>query len=353
MAAKAYDYETNLDPQDPGSASDILVDIIRARSIGLLEGEPMAGHPEQGAGGLADALARLMANYDVLKTQLGINNPQVETGKMSFRTEACRILPKGATQPNSPGFPGAGSDADTLWRQMLANAKVPDLWMIPEYRYYCRPLSAESDASGAHVAEPGIVLRFSSQIKAGCNFFGNPLSGGDHAYDPTHYATKIRSVGVWLSDYRSDSILSDLPSAPRVYVVPVGTDVMSLPYSEDPAQVRLWKVVDQRIPVPIPSSSSLLDNVTWSPLLDSLNGRLGDTRKFSALRAYHDGASSVDMDELVTDTRLIGRSVWNTEWMVIIPGRMLNSDPDEGIRRFIDQVSDVKMVFQTYSHSGN
>jgi hypothetical protein len=115
----------------------------------------------------------------------------------------------------------------------------------------------------------------------------------------------------------------------------------------------LWKVIDQRIPVPIPAVSATLDNAAWTPLLDSLNGRLGDTRKFSALRAYHDGTSTVNMDELVSDTRLIGRSVWNTEWMLIIPGRMLNTDPDEGLQRFINQVSDVKLVFETYSHSGN
>lgn len=348
LAAKAYDYETNLDPADPGTPADIYADIIKARTIGLC-----ADEPGQGAGGLADALARLSANYDVLKTQMGINNPQFETGKISLRTEKYRILPKGATQPSGGQFPGGGTDANTLWKQTLTSALVDDLWMVPEYRYYCRPISAEADASGHHVAEPGLVLRFGTKIKAGQNFFGIPLSGGDHAYDPTHFATKIRSVGLWFSDYLSSDVLNDLPSAPRAYLVPVGTDIMSLPYSRDPDIVRLWKVVDQRIPVPIPALSASLDNAAWTPLLDSLNGRLGDPRQFSALRAYHDGTSTVNMDELVADTRLIGRSVWNTEWLLIIPGRMLNADPAVGLQRFINQVSDVKLVFQTYSHSGN
>jgi hypothetical protein len=39
--------------------------------------------------------------------------------------------------------------------------------------------------------------------------------------------------------------------------------------------------------------------------------------------------------------------------VLIIPGRTLNNDPDEGLERFIDQVSDIKLVFQTYGHSGN
>ena len=349
LAAKAYDYETNLDPTDPGSPVDILQDIIKARTIGLCADDG----PSQGAGGLADALARLAANYEVLKSQMGINNPQLETGKISLRTEKFRVLPKGAVQPSGGQFPGGGTDANALWKQTLQSARVDDLWMIPEYRYYCRPFSAETDAGGTHVAEPGLVLRFGTTIKAGQNFFGLPLSGGDHAYDPSHYATKIRAVGVWFSDYQSGDVINDLPSAPRAYLVPVGTDIMSLPYSADPDMVRAWKVVDQRIPVPIPTESATLDNASYTPLLDSLNGRLGDPRQFAALRAYHDGTSTVNMDELVADTRLIGRSVWNTEWLLIIPGRMLNADPAVGLQRFVDQVSDVKLVFQTYSHSGN
>jgi len=62
------------------------------------------------------------------------------------------------------------------------------------------------------------------------------------------------------------------------------------------------------------------------------------------MRAYHDGSSAVNMDELSFESRLIGRSVWNTEWMLIIPGSMLNADPNVGLDRFISQVSDIKLV---------
>ena len=377
LAAKAYDYETNFDPSDPGSPSAIFGDIMRARTLGLFaDGEPRLGN-----GGLAETLAKLKANYEVLKGQLGINNPQIENGKISLRTEFYRILPKnpadevtvvtyltnsaGVTasittvsniaaassqQPN--GLPAAGMDSDALWQKTLRDAWVDDLWMVPEYRYFCRPFAGESDASGNHVAEPGLVLQFGSEIVAGKNFFGKPLSGGDHAYDPTHFATKIQSVGVWLSDYLSSDLLSDLPATPRLYLVPVGSDVMSVPTSEDPNSVRVWKVVDQRIPVPIPAVQGNLGLASYIPLLDSLGGRMGEPRKYSALRAYHDGGSEVNMDELVQDTRLVGRSIWNTRWLLIIPGRMLNYDPAVGLQRFIEQVSDIKLVFRTYSISG-
>jgi hypothetical protein len=54
-----------------------------------------------------------------------------------------------------------------------------------------------------------------------------------------------------------------------------------------------------------------------------------------------------------TDTRLIGRSVWNTQWLLIIPGGTLLADPDAGLDRFIDDVTDIKLFFQTYAYSGN
>ena len=196
------------------------------------------------------------------------------------------------------------------------------------------------------------MLRFSTQIGAGKNFFGKPLSGGDHAYDPSLFATKIQSVGVWFSDYLSENVLNDLPATPRLYLLPVGSDVMSVPTSADPNLVRIWKVLDQSIPVPRPSQSASLDSGNWIPLLDSLNGRLGEPRKYPAFRAYHDGTSAVNLDELVADTRLVGRSVWNTQWVLIIPGRMLNADPTVGLDRFIGQITDIKLVFRSYGLSG-
>jgi hypothetical protein len=197
------------------------------------------------------------------------------------------------------------------------------------------------------------VLRFSSTITSGQNFFGNSLAGGDHAYDPSVYATRIRSVGVWFSDYRSSDVLADLSAAPRVYLIPTGADVMSIPNASSPTKTRVWNVIDQVIPVPLPGIESKLPYSNFVPLLDSLDGRIGQQRRFSSFRAYHDAGEAVNTDELVSDLRLVGRSVWNTGWALIIPGRALNADPDEGLDRFIEQVSDIKLIFSTYGFSGN
>lgn len=351
LAARAYDYETNLDPGHPAAPTAVYGDIIRSRTLGLFDGEAQFG-----GGGLSEALAWLRTQYRQQKGQLGINNPQYETGKMSLRTENFRILPPGSVQPSDdPQFPASGADADELWRGTLQNAVVENLWNVPEFRYFCNPFAPppESSTTGTAPPEPGIVLRFGTEVQAGRNFFGRPLSGADQAYDPSHFATKIRAVGVWFSDYQSGDIQSDLPASPRVYLVPVGVDVLRIPGSDNPDRIRYWNIIDERIPVPFPARTASLDRSNWIPLLDSLNGRLGDPRKFSMFRAYHDGESDVNDDELVADSRLIGRSIWNTQWMLIIPGRALNADPTVGLERFIDQVSDIKLVFQTYGYSGD
>jgi hypothetical protein len=349
LAAKAYDYETNLDVSDPGSPQEIMAEIVRARGLGLI-----SSGPQQGGGGVAAALAKLKTNYDVVSGQIGVNNPQLETGKISLRTELFRILGTNSVQPVAEdNFPSPGGDSDALWKQTLAASTVPDLWEVAEFRQYCRPFAAEANESGDRIPQPGLVLRFGTSIESGRNVFGLPLSGSDHAYDPSVFATKVFGAGIWFSDYQSADVLEDLPEAPRVYLIPVGLDKMSIPTSANPGDVREWNVVDQRIPVPVPAVDSELDRSDWVPLFDSLSGQYGEIRRFSSFRAYHDGEALVDDDELVYDTRLFGRSVWNTEWMLILPGATLNSNPDEGLQRFIDQVTDIKLVFKTYGTSGN
>ncbi len=351
LAAKTYDYETNLMDDDPGSPSVLFEQIAKERTLGYIAD----GQPQIGAG-LAGVLAQLATNYDVMKHRLGLTNPQIETGKLSLRTENFRIFPSGYT--NATGASTANwtgdNNADDNWRQTLQKARVKDLWQVPEFRYLARPFGSGVDAHGAAVAEPGIVLRFATQIKSGNNVFGKALAGGDHAWDPSVYATRIRSVGVWFSGYLAEDVLADLSATPRVYLIPTGADVMSVPNAVSPNQTRVWNVLDQVIPIPIPGIESKLPYSNFVPLLDSLDGRIGQQRRFSSFRAYHDsGTEAVNISELVSDSRLVGRSVWNTGWILIIPGRALNADPDEGVNRFIEHVKDIKLVFETYGFSGN
>ena len=322
LAATAYDYESNLLGTDTRGGRAFLTDIIRQRSIGqMLDGSPVIGRS-----GLADPLARMGNNFDVLKTQLGFNNPQTETGRFSLRDELFRLR--------------GSSDAD--WRANLMSKRVANLWDIPEFRRYCRSFAPESAG-----AQPGIVIRFPTTVTAGLNFFGKPLGGGDSAYDPSRFATKVRSAGVWFTGYNG----LGLSQTPRVYLVPAGSDVLSSPTPND-FVTRGWRVVDQALPVPFPIGGNRLSDAAWIPVNDSLGGSFAEVRRFSSFRAYHD-SGGFDPKEATTDSRLIGRSVWNTDWMLIIPGQTFLANPAAGLDTFINSVSDIKLFFQTYSYSGN
>lgn len=343
LAAKAYDYETNLSPTHPASAQPLIEEIIRSRTIGLVDGDPQTG-----AGGLADVLARMKANFGVIHTQLGINNPQSETGRFSLRREHFRL-----TEDNS-------------WEGTLQSHIVEDLWEVSDFRRYCRPFAAELDG-GAHLDQPGIVIEFDTSIIAGENFFGEPLLGGDSAYDASNFATKVRAAGVWFENYDN----TRLAETPRVYLVPAGLDIMTVPTSNQ-LQIRLWDVLDQTVPVPFPSVNALLDEPTYRPSQDSLLEPEGTFRRFSSFRA-HGFSAALDEGEMTWDNRLVGRSAWNTRWVLIIPGLLLGEDPLEAVYTFAKgprlpgqgsasvrdalrdssgAVKDIRLFFKTYGYSG-
>lgn len=336
LAAKAYDYETTFLSRDSRAGQGFLTDIVRERLIGNIPGGlPMTGK------GLADPMARMSQNFSVLKGQLGFNNPQRETNRFSLRSELLRVMP--------------GTVGKAVWRESLWQHVVPNILDLPEFQQYFRIFTP-------HLAvEPGIVIPFETNVNFGLNFFGWPAVGGDSAYDSTNFTTKVRSVGVWFSNY-NNLLGSGMLSTPRVYLVPVGNDIQRSPtgFSAEP---RAFKVLDQRLPEPFPLNVASLGDRSWIPIMDSLDSIFADVRRYSSFRAYHDSGQFSE-SEVARDSRLIGRSVWNTRWLLVIPAGTLHSDRNEGLKRFIDGmlvggqrdgngVSDIKIFFETYAYSGN
>ena len=81
--------------------------------------------------------------------------------------------------------------------------------------------------------------------------------------------------------------------------------------------------------------------------------RFGQLRRHGDFRMYHDnGDPAADDSELILDSRLISRSVWNSQWLLIIPGASLHVDPLTGLNKFVETISDIKLHFQTYTHEG-
>jgi hypothetical protein len=367
MAAQAYDYETGLLGATQGR--EFVNSIVRARALGVVRnGQPQFGGSETGDPGLSSALARMEADWQVLRGRLGFNNPDAYGTTLSLRTEAFRILP--------------GTNGTQNWKDVLSQGRKANLLDDPDVRRYCLQLGAESG-----LPEPGIILEFSTTIADGLNLFGQTLAAGDHAYSPSSFATKIFAAGVALEGYPgmddpsantiavqgsggsspADPNLAFLdPDAmaatPYIYLVPVGVDSMRSPPLGDQTAVRTWKIDDVAIPLPFNIGGSDFSTARLYQSADSLSEQPFAIRKHQAFRPV----SSADVFDpsiytvngglqrsQFTNNRLIGRSVWNSKWKIVIPGRTLLNNPDEGLERFIRSVKDVKLHFVTYSYSGN
>jgi hypothetical protein len=305
----------------------------------------------------------MRADWDVLRGRLGFNTPDAYSTTVSFRTEKERILPS--------------SDGDTNWKDVLNAARVPDILSDPDVRRYCMQVN-----NGDGLPVPGIILSFKTTISEGMNLFGQPLVAGDHAYSPSSYATKLYGVGVAFEGYRGmgDPEPSDgatggagagepsawfldpeaLAATPYVYLIPVGVDSMRSPPLGDVSTIRTWNVEDLAIPMPFNIGGSEFSTRKLYQSSDSLKEDLFSIRKHQAFRPISDAglfelvfySDSMPRFEYVNN-RLIGRSVWNSHWKLVIPGRTLLADPNEGLSRFIRTVKDIKLHFQTYSYSGN
>ena len=154
-----------------------------------------------------------------------------------------------------------------------------------------------------------------------------------------------------------------MSQTPRVYLVPVGNDILRSP-TGTLGETRSWSVLEQKLPLPFPiDSGSLANNHSWIPRVDTLSDVFTQVQRHSAFRAFHD-SGTFEPSETFSSSRLVGRSVWNTRWVLIIPAGTLHSDRDEGLDRFIhgpefggersgDGVADIKLFFQTYAYSGN
>lgn len=269
-----------------------------------------------------------------------------------------------------------------MWRDYLASRRVPDLLQDPDVRRYCLQIDP-----GNGLPAPGIVLEFSTTIADGFNLFGLPLAGGDHAFSPSSFATKIHAVGVALEGYigmdvpsinqgavtyaggtsPSDPNLTFLdPNAlaatPYVYLIPVGVDSMRSPPLGDASVIRTWSVEDVAVPLPFNIGASDFSTFPFWRSADSLAEPLFAVRKHQAFRPVPSatmfppdlyGTDGRLLQSQYTNRRLIGRSVWNSRWKLVIPGRTLLHDPDEGLDRFVRTVRDVKLRFVTYSYAGN
>ena len=365
LAATAYDYETGLLNTDQGRA--FVNRIVSSRALGVMrDGEPQFAGSNTGDPGLSSALAEMKADWDVLRGRLGFNSPNVSSTLASFRTENLRIVP--------------GDAGLSAWQDYLQQHRMDNVLDDPDVRRYC--LQA---AQGQGLPVPGIVLSFSTTITPGVNLFGKALAAGDSSFHRSSFATKIHSVGVALPGYRgmnapgnNNSAINyaigsgtnrvegdpsmayldpdSLASTPYIYLVPVGVDSMRSPPLGDTSEIRNWQVNDVAIPMPFNIGGSDFSAHPFYLASDSLSEPLFTIRKHQAFRPVDSVTpfANFTLDfSPYTNSRLIGRSVWNSQWKLIIPGDALLADPKEGLNRLIRTVTDIQLYFVTYSYAGN
>jgi hypothetical protein len=334
LAAKAYDYESNLLGDDPLSGGRILTRLVRERSLGVVQN----GIPYSGPG-LAGVLAQLASNYEVLRGELGINAEDKLTRTFHLRWEAFRVS-------NAVG-------SDGTWRELFDNVEgsglpfvIADLNEWQPYRDYCQPLLPITGA------EPAIVIPLQTTLSTGLNLFGQS-STGDEILPPDRYAVKIHSTSVRFAE--------SYPSPPlnrqvHVYLIPAGVDIMRVP--TDGATTRSWTVLDQVLPMPFPVTYEELRQPDWMPW-DAVAGgsaAMAHRRRLSTLTACPVTNETCDPSYV-----LAGRSIWNDRWYLVIPGsQLMGDDPAAGIDVFINGedadypngVRDVELQFELYGYKG-
>ncbi len=337
LTAKAFDYETNLLGTTTGNPDEFLDRVIKARTLGTMVG----GEPQDGGGGLAEAMKQLDLIWGWVDEAIHFDNPFQESRRFSLRWELFRI-------------PTSGTANHQHWRDTLQSCVVADLRDVED----AMGLSNVAAWFVGGSPSPGIVIPFDTTIQPGLNFFGWPLGANDGQYSPTRFTTKIRRVGLWFDNYNT----SQMAATPYGYLIPAGEYVMRVPLVGTPAPVRSWEVIDQIYPMPITLTG--FGSPNWRPWEGNFaNGgsNVGLIRKLSDFEVITNPV--FDPADMLSSSELVGRTVWNTKWLLVIPGQVLLGDPAEGIARFIhgtplpgggydeNGVTDIKLLFDTYAYA--
>ena len=324
--AKVYDYETGLLSSDQQSGAAFLGETIATRALGSEGSISVASGTD---GGLWDIVGRMDGNWQVLKTRLGANNSDQQEKWFSLRYSNFRISPD--------------ATADAAWRKELENCWREDVFADGRVARYCqRP----ENAAGVVRAVPGFVIPFKTSVNEAENFFGRSLLGGESAYSSSDYATRILSAGVDFTGYAELATVDGLAAEPNVYLVPTGRDYMRAPAGTHRETIA-FNVVDQVLPLPYAVGSTQLDDDDWVATVAGLDGTVDS---FATIRRHSTLPVGPRVD---ATTRLVGRSVWNDGWILVIPATAMHGNADTAKRLFLQGVTDIRLGLRTYSRQGN
>ncbi len=336
LAAQAYGYET------ASSLDELRARIVATRTLGAFDAKdnPLPGS-NNSDGGLAGILAEMKADWLATKSELGINNPQAEVTWFSLRRELLRIRPD--------------ASGEQAWRDALQKYVVSDLREHQWYRRYCQPFD-----KGGDVEEPALVIPFESTIEFAENFFGQPLSAGDSNFNNTFFSTRISAAGIHFRGYSATD--STLAATPTAYLIPIGNDYFRRPGGDADDVVRCT-VVDQVVPRPYNVTDTQNATLSYDGYTGGADRGLRIRRYPSFRASFGEEERPAEGDAALRASRLIGRSAWNDQWVLIIPFGAMNADRSAAMDAFINGydrdhdgtidspgVQDIIIGLRTYSY---
>jgi len=238
---QAFDYETNLSPDDRGSAQPLLTESLLAPARHDAGRRAMIG-----GGSLAAALGHLAR-------QLECALRPDELQQRSIRAGTDLAAPGTVPHPS--------------WHQqrcsLAANSHAVSrgrFVAVPEFRRYCRPPAPRSAGP-----MPGLVIPFGTKsswpnVSAG-------RSAGRSRLRPVVFATKIQSAAVYFTNYQTAYL-----AATRAFTWcrPAGCDDH---LHQRELETRRVDIVDQAIPCRIRPAPTTLADPAWIPAFDGSSER--------------------------------------------------------------------------------
>ena len=209
---------------------------------------------------------------------------------------------------------GFDSGDDAWWRDELRGRVVGSVTDMQELAGCCR------DMPDGHA----LVIRFGTPLISGgpnlANHFGLPKRADEQGFNDSHTGAMLTGVSVRL--YGSESRLVE---DPLVYLYPAGLDSFRGPQWDAQMNIRTW----------------------------NLAGTLGE-RGFAPFVALTDDVPEDQPETEFYSRQYFGRSIYNTEWFLIIPMRTLlpaESDTERTLEFFLGDddhtgISEIDVLFK-------
>lgn len=221
---------------------------------------------------------------------------------------------------------------EARWLESLERHRVEDLRQIADFRRCCI-----EDFELKRGPMPGIVIPFQTTVAPLMNLFGNPRAGSEPIAPQNAFANRIMGAQVVLKGYDTDQL-----GPPQIFLVPVGLDVTR--DAQDGSKRIYWDVFDDKLP-PVTDTLSVRRGLDFATARPNVN---------ISIPAKTDSTELIEFKDW--SRRLVGRSLENTRWLLVIPGENIpvGGDANRGLDILLGAngapLQDIEVWFDIYSY---